>query len=81
MFTCSPAEGMQIGPEQEVVPLAEGDAQSLQRALNPHPVSDVPTVSGEAPQKVQECMRGGALATRGFDHVCDSRLLVCYKET
>ena len=28
MFTGSPAEGMQIRPEQEVVPLAEGDAQA-----------------------------------------------------
>ena len=35
VFTCSPAESMPIGPEQEVVPLAEGDAQSPQRALDP----------------------------------------------
>ena len=35
MFTGSPAEGMQIRPEQEVAHLAEGDAQSPQRTLDP----------------------------------------------
>ena len=39
MFTGSPAEVMQIRPEQEVVPLAEGDAQSPQRTLDPRPLS------------------------------------------
>ena len=63
-FTCSLAEGMQIGPEQEAVPLAEGDAQSPQRALDdPHPLGDAPAVGGEAPQKNKNCMLGGALAT------------------
>ena len=47
--------------------LAEGDAQSPQCTLNPRPLGDEPAVSGKAPQKVQECMRGGALATIGFD--------------
>ena len=68
VFTCSPAEGMQIGSEQEVVPLAEGDARSPQRALDPRPLGDAPAVIREAPKKVQECMRGGELATIGFDH-------------
>ena len=35
--TSSPAEGVRIFPEEKVVPLAEGDAQSPQRALDPHP--------------------------------------------
>ena len=33
---------MQIGPEQEVIPLAEGDAQSLQRALDSRPPGNAP---------------------------------------
>ena len=37
--TCSPAAGMQVGPEQEVIPLAEGDAQSPQSALYPRPLA------------------------------------------
>ena len=61
--TYGPAEGMQIGPEQEVVPLAAGDAQLPQRALDPRPLRNAPAVSGKAPQKVQESMLGGALAT------------------
>ena len=69
---CSPAEGMQIGPEQKVIPLAEGDAQLPQRALDPRPLGNAPADSwrftGKVSQTVQECMRGGALATIGFDH-------------
>ena len=42
MFTGSPAEGMQIRPEQEVVPLAEGDAQSPQRTIDSRPLTDTP---------------------------------------
>ena len=53
---------------KKVVPLAEGDAQSPQRALDPRPLGDVPTVSGEAPQKVQERMRGRALVAIRLDH-------------
>ena len=53
-----PGEGMQILPEQEVVPFAEGDAQSPQRALDPCPLGNAPAVSGEASQKVQECICG-----------------------
>ena len=57
VFTCSPAEGVQIGPEQEVAPLAEGDNQFPQCALNPRPLGDAPAVSSEALQKVQERTR------------------------
>ena len=67
VFTSSPAEGVQIGPEQEVAPLAVGDAQSPQRALDPRPLGDAPAVSGGVPQKLQKRMRGGALAARGLD--------------
>ena len=59
---------MQFRPEQEIVPLAEGDAQSPQRVLDPRPLGDTPAVSGEASQMVQERVRGGALAAIGFDH-------------
>ena len=58
MFTGSPAEGMQIRSEQEVVPLAEGDAQSPQRTLDPRPLTDTPAIGGKAPKKVQERVCG-----------------------
>ena len=48
MFTGSPAEGMQIRSEQEVVPLAKGDAQ---RTLDPRPLTDTPAIGGEVPKK------------------------------
>ena len=47
MFTGSPAEGMQIHPEQEVVTLAEGDAQSPQRTFDPRPHTDRRQVAQE----------------------------------
>ena len=58
MFTGSPAEGMQIRPEQKGVLLAEGDAQSPQRTLDPRHLTDTPAISGEAPKKVQERVCG-----------------------
>ena len=57
MFTGSPAEGVQIRSEQEVVPLAEGDAQSPQH-LDPRPLTDTPAIGGKAPKKVQERVCG-----------------------
>ena len=54
----SPAEGVQICPEQKVVPLAEDDANARQSALDPRPLAAAPAVGGEAPQEVQERMRG-----------------------
>ena len=45
---------MQIRPEQKVGSLAEGDAQSPQRALDPRPLTDTPAIRSEAPKKVQE---------------------------
>ena len=58
MFTGSPAEGMQLPPEQVVVPLAEGDAQSPQRTLDPRPLTDTLAIGGKAPKKVQERVCG-----------------------
>ena len=58
MSTGSPAEGMQILPEQEVVALAEGNAQSPQRTLVPRPLTDTPAIGGKAPKKVQERVCG-----------------------
>ena len=68
MLTRCPAEGMQISPEQEVFPLAEGNAQSPQRPLDSCPLGDAPAVGGLAPQKVQERTRRGALAAVRLDH-------------
>ena len=45
---------MQVRPEQKVVPLAEGDAQSPQRVPDPRRLTDSPAISGEVPKKVQE---------------------------
>ena len=59
-FTGSPAEGRQIRSEQEVVPLAEGDAQSPQRTLDPRPLTDTSAIGGKAPKKVQERVCGRA---------------------
>ena len=36
--------------------------------MRPRPLGDAPAVSGKAPQKVQECTRGGVSATIGFNH-------------
>ena len=53
-FACSPAEGMQIGPEQKIVPLAEGNAQSPQHGLDlDAPFGATPAARGKTPQKVQ----------------------------
>ena len=40
---------MKINPEQGGGPLAEGDAQSPQRTLDPCSLGDTPTVGGQAP--------------------------------
>ena len=64
MFTGSPAEGIQIIPEQKVAPLAEGDAQSPQHTLDTRPLTDAPAISCEAPEKVQERACCGAFAAR-----------------
>ena len=60
------AESMQISPEWEVVPLAEGDAQSPQRALDPRPLGDALAVSGDARQRVRSiCSLPFAVVTKG----------------
>ena len=53
VFTGSPAEGMQIRPEQKVVPLAEGDAQSPQRTLDPRPLTDTPLSAARRPRRLR----------------------------
>ena len=68
MFTGSPAECMQIRPEQEVVPLAEVDAQSPQRTLDPRTLTDTPAIGGKALKKVEERVCGGALPAIRLDH-------------
>ena len=67
MFAGGSAEGVQVGPEHEVVPLAEGDAQPPQRALDPRPLGDMPAVSSEAPQKEKEGLAAHAWRCIG-DH-------------
>ena len=63
----STKEGIQFGPEQEIVLLAESDAQS-QRALHPCPLGDSPAVSGQAPPKVQQRMRRRSLGAVSLDY-------------
>ena len=58
---CLPAalqKACRLAWEQQIIPLAEGDAQSPQHALDPRPRGDAPAFSGEAPQKFQERMPG-----------------------
>ena len=63
VLTCSSAEAMQIGPKRKSFPLQRATL-SRRSAPSTH-VDDAPAVRCKAPQKVQECIRGGALAPIG----------------
>ena len=60
------AEGMEVGAEHKIVPLAQRNAQATQVSFDPGPLSDTATVRGKVPQLVEQRVGGRALAAIRF---------------
>ena len=81
MSSCGTTERMQVGPENEVIPLAKSDAEAAQCSLNPGTLSDPAGVGSQVAQLIEERMGGFALPAIGLRHqggkVVAPRLMQC----
>ena len=68
VLTGCAAEGMEVGAEHKIVPLAQRNAQATQGSSDPAPLSDTATVRGEVPQLVEQRVGIFVLSLRGRRH-------------
>ena len=68
MSACGTTERMQVGPENEVIPLAKSDTEAAQCALNLGTLSDPAGVRSEVAQLIEERTGGVALPAIGLRH-------------
>ena len=68
VLTGCAAEGMEVGAEHKIVPLAQRNAQATQGSFYPGPLRDTAAVPGEVPQLVEQRVGGRALAAIRFHH-------------
>ena len=68
MLAGGTAEGIEVGAEHQITPLAQGNAQATQGAFDPGTLGDTATVRGKVPELVEQRVGGFALVPVRFHH-------------